>query len=106
LNLLAMNADKSGMMLLGGGVIKHSICNANLMRNGADWAVYINTGAEWDGSDSGAHPDEAVSWGKIKLNGESIKITAEATLVFPILVAQTFAKYHYEQIQKQEKESK
>lgn len=102
LNLMAMNADKSGMILLGGGVIKHSICNANLMRNGADYAVYINTGHEWDGSDAGAHPDEAVSWGKIKLTGESVKITAEATLVFPLFVAQTFAKYHFAQQEQQQ----
>lgn len=47
--------------MLGGGVIKHHICNANLMRNGADYAVFVNTAAEFDGSDSGAKPDEAVS---------------------------------------------
>jgi len=35
---------KTGMIILGGGVPKHHICNANLMRNGADFAVYINTG--------------------------------------------------------------
>ena len=46
--------------------VKHHICNANLMRNGADYAVYINTASEFDGSDSGASCDEAVSWGKIK----------------------------------------
>ena len=37
------------MLILGGGVIKHHICNANLMRNGSDFAVYINTGLEFDG---------------------------------------------------------
>lgn len=34
---------KTGMIILGGGVAKHHINNANLMRNGADYAVYINT---------------------------------------------------------------
>ncbi len=33
----------AGMIILGGGVAKHHICNANLMRNGADFAVYVNT---------------------------------------------------------------
>lgn len=66
LNKIAIKAKKTGMIILGGGVIKHHICNANLMRNGADYAVYINTASEYDGSDSGARPDEAVSWGKIK----------------------------------------
>jgi deoxyhypusine synthase len=66
LNKIALHAKKTGMIILGGGIIKHHICNANLMRNGADYAVYINTAQEFDGSDSGARPDEAVSWGKIK----------------------------------------
>ena len=57
-----------GMIILGGGVVKHHICNANLMRNGADFSVFINTGQEFDGSDSGARPDEAISWGKIKVS--------------------------------------
>lgn len=56
-------------------------------RNGADYSVYINTGQEFDGSDSGARPDEAVSWGKIKIDGESVKVYADATLVFPLIVA-------------------
>jgi len=32
-----------------------------------------------------------VSWGKIKLDGESVKVYAEATVVFPLIVAATFA---------------
>jgi deoxyhypusine synthase len=66
LNKIAICSKKTGMIILGGGIIKHHICNANLMRNGADYAVYINTSQEFDGSDAGAKPDEAVSWGKIK----------------------------------------
>lgn len=54
--------------------------------------MYINTGAEFDGSDSGARPDEAKSWGKIKKDATPVKLYAEATLVFPLIVAQTFAK--------------
>lgn len=66
LNKIAIGAKRTGMIINGAGVVKHHICNANLMRNGADYAVYINTGQEFDGSDAGARPDEAVSWGKIK----------------------------------------
>ena len=57
--------------------------------------MYINTGHEWDGSDSGAAPDEvtacavfacdfvlmhcvhcmqAVSWGKIKMDAHPVKV--------------------------------
>eukprot|EP01134_Creolimax_fragrantissima_P005560 CFRG5560T1 len=92
INTVAVKAKRSGMLILGGGVVKHHICNANLMRNGADYSVYINTGMDFDGSDAGAKPDEAVSWGKIKLTASPVKVTAEATLVFPLLVGETFAQ--------------
>lgn len=78
--------------MLGGGVVKHHILNANIWRNGADHAVYINTAVEHDGSDSGAKASEGISWGKIKINCNYVKIWAEASLIFPILVAQTFVK--------------
>lgn len=65
---------KTGIIILGGGLPKHHICNANLMRNGADFAVFINTAQEYDGSDSGARPDEAVSWGKIRGSANSVKV--------------------------------
>ena len=96
LNKIAISAKKTGMIILGGGIVKHHICNANLMRNGADYAVYINTAQEYDGSDAGARPDEAVSWGKIKAEAETVKVHSEVTLVFPILVGETFAKYKEE----------
>eukprot|EP01038_Epipyxis_sp_PR26KG_P005880 gene5880-8110_t len=92
INDIAVRAHGTGMIILGGGVVKHHTCNANLMRNGADFSVYINTGQEFDGSDSGASPDEAVSWGKIRLTAKPVKVSADATLVFPIIVSQTFLK--------------
>lgn len=95
LNTMAVKATNTGVVIIGGGVIKHHICNANLMRNGADFAVYLNTGSEFDGSDSGARPDEAVSWGKIKKEATPVKIYAEASLIFPLLVGETFAKFHF-----------
>ncbi|CAA19451.1 Deoxyhypusine synthase [Caenorhabditis elegans] len=93
INTIAVKSFKTGSIILGGGVVKHHINNANLMRNGADHTVYINTGQEFDGSDSGAQPDEAVSWGKVKPSAGAVKVHAEATLVFPLLVAETFAKH-------------
>jgi deoxyhypusine synthase len=65
---------KTGIIILGGGLPKHHICNANMLRNGADYAVYVNTAQEFDGSDSGARPDEAVSWGKIKSSAKTVKV--------------------------------
>ncbi|KAF2095200.1 DS-domain-containing protein [Rhizodiscina lignyota] len=92
INSLANWAKRGGMIILGGGVVKHHIANAFLMRNGAEHAVYINTAQEFDGSDAGARPDEAVSWGKIRKDGDSVKVYAEATVAFPLIVAGTFAK--------------
>ena len=60
LNKSALEAKCTGMLIAGGGLIKHHICNANLMRNGANYSVFINTASDFDGSDSGAKPDEAV----------------------------------------------
>lgn len=91
-NDLTIGLKKSGLIILGSGIVKHSILNANMLRNGADYAVYINTSQEFDGSDSGAFPEEAVSWGKIRKNAESVKVFGDATITFPLLVASTFAK--------------
>jgi len=99
LNSSAINAKCTGMIILGGGLIKHHICNANLMRNGADFSLYINTAQEFDGSDAGARPDEAVSWGKIKPGSTAVKLYAEATLVFPLIVADTFAPFVAERLE-------
>uniref|UniRef100_A0A3P8YMD2 deoxyhypusine synthase n=2 Tax=Esox lucius TaxID=8010 RepID=A0A3P8YMD2_ESOLU len=87
----AVFAKRTGMIILGGGLVKHHIANANLMRNGADYAVFVNTGQEFDGSDSGARPDEAVSWGKIRMDAKPVKVYADASIIFPLLVAETFA---------------
>ncbi|QCD83420.1 deoxyhypusine synthase [Vigna unguiculata] len=80
-----------GLNRIGGGLPKYHICNANMMRNGADYAVFINTAQEYDGSDSGARSDEAVSWGKIRGSVKTVKVHCDATIAFPLLVAETFA---------------
>jgi len=92
INEFARSAKRAGMIILGGGLVKHHIANACLHRDGAESAVYINTAQEFDGSDAGARPDEAVSWGKIKTGADSVKVYAEATVVFPMIMAATFAK--------------
>ena len=86
------------------------LCASTLLRNASlAKSLAQNTGQEFDGSDSGARPDEAISWGKIRAGSESIKVCrhvsrslslahrtdevfADATLVFPLLVAATFAQ--------------
>ena len=92
LNACVMDAKKTGLLILGSGIVKHHICNANMFRNGADYAVYINNSQEFDGSDAGALPDEAVSWGKILPQAKTVKVFGDATILFPLIVAKTFAK--------------
>lgn len=58
-----------------------------IQRNGADYAVYLNTACEYDGSDSGARPDEAVSWGKIRANASPVKVSYKLWLtIIKILI--------------------
>lgn len=90
INDIAINSDKTGMITLGGSVPKHLIANSNLFRDGADYAIYITTASEYEGSNAGANPDEAVSWGKIKEKEKTVKVHAEASLVFPLFVAGAF----------------
>lgn len=101
LNKQAMQAKKTGMIILGGGVAKHHVCNANLMRNGADLSIFVNNAQEFDGSDAGARPDEAVSWGKIRMDGQSVKVYAEISTVFPLLVLQAFVPFVRSQVGKE-----
>ena len=84
---MAMKAEKSGAIILGGSVPKHHILNANIWRNGLDYEVLINTGLYEDGSDSGAKASEAFTWSKLRIRGKYVKIFSEATLVFPTLIA-------------------
>lgn len=95
INTLAHNTEgsKTGAIILGGGVAKHHTMNANLMRNGANYTVFINTADEFDGSDSGAAPDEAISWGKVKADAKSVKVCSDASIAFPLLVASSFYKH-------------
>ena len=101
LNEFTITRKKTGLIILGKGIMKHHILNANMMRNGAEYSVYINTGEEWDGADSNARPDEAVSWGKLKSAGKeknldkinsinSIKVFGDVTILFPLIVAKCF----------------
>lgn len=96
INDIAVRASprRTGAIILGGGMPKHHVFNANLMRNGSDFCTVISTATEFDGSDSGARPDEAISWGKIKIDAKPVKVYGDATILFPLLVSQTFARHY------------
>jgi hypothetical protein len=94
--------SESGMMM-----VKHHIANANLMRNGAESAVFINTAQEFDGSDAGARPDEAVSWGKIKVGPESANVSFPFLSLFSFFFfLSTFLFCSFRQIEKGKRKRK
>ena len=87
LNDIVFEAQKSGALLVGGGISKHHTLWWNQFKDGLDYAVYISTADEWDGSLSGARPREAVSWGKINEKADKTMIEGDASLILPIMVS-------------------
>ena len=84
---LTLNADKTAGIILGGGIAKHHVIGANIVRNGLDYAVYVTTASEFDGSLSGAQTREAKSWGKIQEQASTATVYGDATILFPLMVA-------------------
>jgi len=87
LNDAVFTAKKTGALIVGGGISKHHTLWWNQFREGLNYAVYISTAVEWDGSLSGARPREAVSWGKINEKAKRIMIEGDASLILPIMVS-------------------
>ena len=87
LNDTVWEAEKSGALIVGGGISKHHTIWWNQFRGGLDYAVYLTTAIELDGSLSGATPREAVSWGKIKEEAEKVFIWGEATSILPLMIS-------------------
>ncbi len=83
---LVWNAKKSGALIVGGGISKHHVLWWNQFKNGLDYAVYVSTAVEHDGSLSGARPREAVSWGKINEKAKYVTIEMDATVALPIIL--------------------
>lgn len=84
---LALNADRTGGIILGGGISKHHSIGVNLLRGGFDYAVYVTTSSPWDGSLSGARTNEGISWGKIKEMANHVTVDSDATIAFPLMMA-------------------
>ena len=82
---IVLEADKTGGIVLGGGISKHHTIGVNILRGGLDYAVYVTTASPWDGSLSGARTNEAISWGKIAENSSSVTVDCDATIAFPLI---------------------
>ena len=85
-------AKSTGALMIGGGISKHHTLWWNQYRGGLDYALYVTTASEFDGSLSGAKVREAISWGKVTKTAKQATITAEATAVLPFLYAALLSK--------------
>jgi deoxyhypusine synthase len=89
---ITFEAKKSGALIIGGGISKHHIIWWNQFKGGLDFAVYITTAVEYDGSLSGAQTREAISWGKIKEKADNITIDGDATVLLPLIISALFER--------------
>ena len=89
---LTSDAKETGALVLGGGISKHHLIWWNLFRGGLDWACYVTTASEFDGSLSGASIGEAVSWGKVKAKARQATLYAEVTAVLPFIISYVLTK--------------
>ncbi|MFB6137233.1 MAG: deoxyhypusine synthase [Halobacteriaceae archaeon] len=82
------DAERTGSLLVGGGVPKNYVLQAMLVSPTAyDLAVQLTTDPEHTGGLSGATLDEARSWGKLEPDARNATVVGDATITFPLLVA-------------------
>lgn len=89
---IIFTAKKSGALIIGGGISKHHIIWWNQYKDGLDYAVYITTAVEYDGSLSGAQTREGISWGKIKEKADNVTINGDATVLLPLMIGAIFER--------------
>ena len=80
-------AKETGAIIIGGGISKHHVIWWNQFRGGLDYAIYLTTAQDFDGSLSGAQIREAVSWGKVKPDAKKMTVEGDATISLPIIMA-------------------
>jgi deoxyhypusine synthase len=84
---IVFTAKKTGALMIGGGISKHHTIWWNQFREGLDYAVYITTAVEYDGSLSGAQVREAISWGKVREDAKQVTVEGDATVLLPLLIS-------------------
>jgi deoxyhypusine synthase len=89
---LVFKASKTGGLIIGGGISKHHLIWWNQFNDGLDYAVYLTTAVEYDGSLSGARAKEAISWGKVSEKARHVTIESDATAVLPLMVSALFER--------------
>jgi deoxyhypusine synthase len=91
---MVFGTKTTGALIIGGGISKHHTIWWNQFKDGLDYAVYLTTAMEHDGSLSGARVKEAISWGKVKEKARTVNIDGEATAILPLMVAALLDRLH------------
>ncbi len=84
---MIFTSERRGGLAIGGGISKHHLIWWSQFKGGLDYACYVTTAVEYDGSLSGAHVREAVSWGKVKPNARKVTVFSDATVALPLIYA-------------------
>jgi deoxyhypusine synthase len=88
LNTLAYDAERSGAVVVGGGVPKNYVLQTMLVTPGAyDFAVQLTMDPPQTGGLSGATLDEARSWGKLRKQARNVSLYGDATMTLPLVIA-------------------
>jgi deoxyhypusine synthase len=89
---IVFESKKSGALVIGGGISKHHVIWWNMFKGGLDYACYVTTAVEYDGSLSGAQVREAISWGKVKERARQTTLYSEATIALPLIATYALTK--------------
>lgn len=89
---IVFESKKTGALVIGGGISKHHTIWWNMFKGGLDYACYVTTAVEYDGSLSGAQVREAVSWGKVKQKARQTTLYSEATVVLPLIATYAYTR--------------
>ena len=85
---------KTGALILGGGISKHHTIWWNQFKEGLNFAVYITTAPEWDGSLSGARLREAISWGKVNEKAKHETVEGDITVLLPLMMGAIYERIY------------
>ncbi len=85
LSNISFDNKTTGALMLGGGISKHHVIWWSQFKGGLDYAVYVTTASQYDGSLSGARLTEAVSWGKVKTKAKYTTIDGDITIILPVM---------------------
>ncbi|MDO5851507.1 MAG: deoxyhypusine synthase [Methanobacteriaceae archaeon] len=92
LSNFVFDSPKVMAFMLGGGLPKHYTLASNILTGGIHAGVQITMDRSEAGSLSGAPLEEAISWSKAESDSNLVTVVGDATVLFPLIVADTFDK--------------